>query len=54
MTHIFAGKLSPAMKRLNLKLNEKGFEIKKRRALIIEPMSKTTPVNAWTMGQPVW
>jgi hypothetical protein len=46
MTHLLASKLPQRIKQLNRKLNEKGYEIQKRRALIIEPMSKTTPVNA--------
>ena len=54
MTNLLADKLPQSIKRLNRKLNQKGFEIKKRRAFVIEPMSKTMPVNAQTMGQPVW
>jgi hypothetical protein len=38
MTHLLASELPQRIKQLNRKLNEKGYEIQKRRAYTIKPM----------------
>jgi hypothetical protein len=52
MSDLLTGKRSLWLKQLNLKLNEKGFELKKRRGYIIEPMGEGRTAKVGTIGQP--
>lgn len=54
MRNSLTNNLPLRLKRLNQKLNEKGFEIRKRRALVIEPMTPSTLTRWRAIGQPGW